>query len=173
MEDFNSYKKKQYITKAFNASFWTILGAVLPLILGSIILFACSQSSKWIGFVDRGDFCIYSAGLLSSSLFVLSDNKEHIKKWHNSILYPSTFVLIIIAATLYCAIYIVGELLKDQNSIVISVHFVRYMSFSLILLSIIITYRSLIIDFKARPPKVDVVKKSGEEVQNIMNQLGS
>jgi len=173
MEDFDSYKKKQYITKAITASFWTILGTVLPLILGSIILLAYSQSSKLIGFVDRGDFCIYSAGLLSSSLFILSDNKENIKKWHNSILYPSTFVLILIAAALYCAIYIGGDLLKEQNNIVISTYFVRSISYFLILSSIIITYRSLIIDFKARPPKIDVVKKSGEDVQDIMNQLGS
>lgn len=172
MKKFEAFKRKQYKSKAFTAAFWNVLGAFLPLIFGSIILFTYSLSSEIIGFVDRGDFCLYSAGLLSGSLFLLSDNKENIRNWHNSILYPMAFLLIIIAAALYCAIYIGGDLLKEKIKIEISSQFVRYTSFLLIILSLIITYRSLLIDFKFRPPKIDAVKKTEENIQNIIDQLG-
>lgn len=169
---FSAFKRKQYIKKATTACFWSIVGTILPLILGSVILLTYSKSDKLIGFVDRGDFCLYSAGLLASALFILSDNKENIRKWHNSILYPATFLLIIISATLYCAIYIGGDLLKEQIKIEISNSFVRATSWILIICSLIITYRALIIDFKFRPPKVDAIRKYEENVENIKDQLG-
>ena len=171
MADFEIFKKKQYVSKALSASFWTIFGAILPLLFGTVILFTYSQPGKIIGFIDRGDFCLYSAGLLSSALFILSDNKENARRWHDSILYPITFVLIIIGAALYCAIYIGGDLLTAKIQLKISIIFVRCTSFVLIISAIIITYRSLIIDFRSRSPNIDAVKNSNDEVQNILNQL--
>jgi hypothetical protein len=173
MKDFDDYKKKQYRQKAIYAAFYTVLGTLLPLILGSIILLAYSSSAKIVGFIDRGDFCLYSAGLLSSSFFLLSDNHEKLRKWHNSILVPVCFVLIIIAAGLYCSIFIGTDLLKEQIKLTMSNSFIRITSFILIAFSLIITYRSLIIDYKNRPPKVDVLKKEDEQVQTIISQLGN
>jgi len=171
MINFQAFKEHKYKRMAFSATFWTVLGTILSLIFGSIILFTFSESDKIISFVDRGDFCLYSAGLLSSSLFVLSENKNNMRGWHNSILYPCAFLLIIIAAALYCAIYIASDLLTLKTNIKISNNFVHWTSFILILFSLIITYRALLIDFKFRPPEVDPAKKEGKEIKSIMDQL--
>ncbi len=130
------------------------------------------KSQSIIDFVDKGDFCLYSAGLLSSAIFILTDNKENIKKWHNHILYPFSFFLIAVAAALYLAIYIAGDVFKDTK-INISSSFVRWTSMILIILSMIVILRSLIIDFRYRPKKVDVAKKQHEAVQDIMDKLGN
>lgn len=171
MRNFQTFKEHAYKRKAFQAAFWNVLGTVLSLLFGSVILFTFSEPDKIISFVDRGDFCLYSAGLLSSSLFVLSENKKNIRNWYNSMLYPSAFLLIIISAALYCAIFIASDLIHLPINVNVSSTFVHLTSYLLILFSLIITYRALLIDFKYRPPEIDPVKKEEEQVQNIMNQL--
>ena len=144
MKSFEQFKKKIYLQKAFNATYWSVLGTILPFILGSIILLTFSKAYTIINFVDRGDFCLYSAGLLSSSLFLLSDNKDHTRNSLNIILYPASFLLIIISAALYCSIFIRENLFTDQNSINVSYCFVRVVSFILLGLSLIIVFKSLV-----------------------------
>ena len=163
--------KKKYLRKVNNAFFHTVLGCILPFLIGTLLLIMIFKFKEILQFLDKGDFCIYSAALFSTSIYLFNENREYIKsifdRWLNNVL----IYLLLFSAVIYGAIYLIEALNPKPSIISINFWIVRIFSITLFIFSLISLYRSLLIQKKASIPVVDVKLESKSNVDQIMKEL--
>lgn len=163
--------KKEYYERTNNAFLHTVVGCVLPFLIASILLIMISKSDKILQFLDKGDFCIYSAALFSTSIYLFNENEQDIRSRFDKWLYSVLNYLLLFAAVIYGAIYLIETLNSASSVISINFWIVRVFSIALFIFSLISVYRSLLIQKKAIFPEVNVESESKKDINQIMKEL--
>jgi hypothetical protein len=166
--EFKVFERDQRRQRANTAIFYNVGGTLLPFTIVCIILSLFFRFENIISVVDRGDFCIYSVGLFSTAIFLFNHNRGTLDSRFDYWLHQSIFYLIIFAAVLYGGVYTKELVLKEQA---FNINLVRYGSILLFIISIIATYRGLLIEYRKEAPKVNVEEERREEVNKIMKEL--
>ena len=105
-----SKRNLEYKYRVKTAFFHTIIGNLLPFIIACIPLIILWKLNKTLIFLDKGHFCIYSAGLFSTALYLFKENETSITnkcdKWLDNVLTYLLVVSGVIFASLYLVEYI-------------------------------------------------------------------
>ncbi|MCX5748880.1 MAG: hypothetical protein NTZ10_01355 [Candidatus Saganbacteria bacterium] len=156
-----------------------VIGTVLPSIIGLILLSVISKPKEVHIFIDKGDLFLYSAALLSSSLFLFNENenKEWILKKNMMVDYYISISLIwfiIFSSVMYGGIFLSGQIIPVLNTAInIDLNLVRWVSVLLICFSIYCSYRALSVQFESKEdlPDVDLKQESDNEIDDLMVKL--
>jgi len=160
--------------KAVRTLITNLSGSLLPTFIALLILMLFKKSSLIIQLGDKGDFLLYSAGLYTSSLYLLNDNKNDLKEIDN---YLQIFAIFMIGCTsaiygtLYASSNVFNEKMLELIKISINIGFIRYSSLCFFICAIGVGLRAIYIDTKKYARLVDVRAESRQDVNSIMNQL--
>lgn len=163
--------EEEYLGKVHTAFFHTVIGCILPFIIGAILLSLVFKFDKILLFLDKGDFCIYSAALFSTSIYLFSENREYIKAKLDNMLINVQYYLLTVSAVIYGAIYLVETLNPALSAISINYWIVRIFSITLFIFSLISVYRSFLIQKKNALSGVDVQSESKNDIDQILKEL--
>jgi hypothetical protein len=136
----------------------TLVGSLLPLLLGLLFFARNHRWEGWTIFYGKGEFYLYSAALLTSAGYLFYSFK--VKNYDIfSILFLITFGLIGIDAILYAFI------LSDKNPP--DHNFLKYTSLGFFFFAVIVFYISNYMNYRY----IDFLEKEKTEIQDIKNQL--
>jgi len=157
---------KQRLHRTLKVFFYNVLGVILPFLLSLIPMFILSKTEEISSFLDQGQFFLFSAGLLTSSILMFGENRDFIKTDFDKFLNFISFWLLIFCSAFYAIIYCLS-LIK----IPMYTAFIRSSSIILFIIAIVSIYRSVFIDSIKIKPKIDVKKESDNEINSIMETL--
>lgn len=136
----------------------TLFGNLLPLLLG--LLFYAANINQWTGwdiFYGDGQFYLYSASLLTSSVYIFFTFKIRNTGLNSILFFISSFLLLIVS------IFYAFKLADSNNN----EPFLRYSSILVFITTIGIYYYSNLVNQK----NVDVVQSQKEGVKKILDNL--
>tara|TARA_R110002073_G_scaffold72537_1_gene177286 strand:- start:278593 stop:279099 length:507 start_codon:yes stop_codon:yes gene_type:complete len=164
----NKHQEEDIKIKANKVLFNTVFGTVLPVIIGATILILFSQYQKFTSFIEDGTFCLFSASLITTAMYIMDDNAELIRTKWDKFLHQSSKPLWIIVATIFGLLFA-----KEQLAITIEVNgaFLWIISILAFLISIITLHRALLLEGKANPPSIDAKKIASQGVGEILDNL--
>lgn len=164
-------KLKEYKRRVWTTYFHTVFGVILPFLIALLLLTIISKFRLIIHFLDRGDFCIYSVALFSTSIFLYKENESSIKEKIDRIFSNTLNYLLLFSAIIYGSIYLLQNLEFTIN-LVIDIWFVRCFSGALFAISLLAAYRAILLQHKdIYPGDISADKDRQETINNIMKDL--
>lgn len=165
--------KKLHSESTWTGFLYSIFGVTLPFILSFIGILIIKKYEHIISFIDDGQILIFSAGLLTSAIYLFRDeeNIRALKKAqfkYDRLLSHLNIVFLIVTSVIYAILYSIGI---SHKNIDLNLWFVRISSVLLFCLSVYSTYRSIYIDFLKIFPITDVQAESEKGVQDLMDKL--
>jgi hypothetical protein len=95
--------------KAFFHTFWHLLGTLLPFLIVIVLSNLFCRSEEIMHFIDTGDFCLFSAAILTPASYILSqiskDEKRKVRRWP-SIYYALSITIILGSSMLFSGVFI-------------------------------------------------------------------
>lgn len=161
-------QNKLIMERARRVLFSSVFGTVLPVIIGMTILILFSELGKFTSFIHDGTFCLFSAGLITSAMYIMDDNTELIREKWDKRIHKYSKPIWIIVATVFGLLFAKENLGFDHE---INKWFLWFISIIPFLFAIWALYRALVIEGKGNPPTIDPQKKSQEGVDNILDNL--
>lgn len=164
----NEVQNDKLIKKANKVLFNSVFGTVLPVIIGTTILVMFSKAENFISFIEDGTFCLITASLITSAMYLMDVNSELISEKWDRWLHLLSKPLWIIVATVFALIFAKEKLgIKTE----INILFLWFISIVPFVIAILTLYRALIIDGRANPPSIDPKKVSNADVGIIIDNL--
>ncbi len=156
------------IENASRVLFSSVFGTILPVIIGMTILILFSEFGKFTSFIYNGTFCLFSAGLITSAMYIMDNNTELIREKWDKIIHKYSKPIWIIVATVFGSIFAKENIGFDHE---FNKCFLWFISIIPFLFAIWALYRALVIEGKGNPPTIDPQKKSQDGVNNILDNL--
>jgi hypothetical protein len=162
-------QKQFHLDKTLKGFTYNVIGVTLPFLLSLLPIILFGKYHAVVNFLDQGEFLLFSAGLYTTSFFLYEENSTSVVKKTDKILKNLSLWLLVICAALYAIIYCVE--LFVQFKISVDLIFLRLFSLALFGIAVWSVFRSIYIDYQKLIPNIDVQKKSGSDVEDIMSQL--
>lgn len=158
------FQDKECHKKTFFFFIISLLSSLLPTLICLLVFRVVNQNEEFIYFIQKGEFYLYSTGILTPGALILYDEKN--KSYDIfSILFWSSLVVIVVSSLLYLLTLLID--LKKVNfnfdSEILTNTSVWFLIFSVIVLYV----TSYMQNFK-----VDVKKSSIQDIEDIKNKLG-
>lgn len=160
--------KRQYVESVLKAFFHSIMGVILPFLIALLLLKLSNNFRNFFNLIDRGDFFIYSAALFSSSTYIFSENKPHIKSFIDKLLNNILIYFLIFASVMYGGIFLLHNIDYDLDKL--PLYFIRFLSLILFLTSLFSLFKALMIQSK-NSLNIDVEEESRKDIENIVDEI--
>ena len=158
--------------KALFHTFWHLIGTLLPLIIILILSLLFLRFDQIRHFIDEGDFCLFSAAILTPASYLLSqfsrDENKIVRRWPSS-LYACSITIILISATLFAGVFI--------KSIFASACFnytlFERLSTAMLLISVVIFFitQKLNLKYEEPPNSAEIEKEEIDKLESEFDKL--
>jgi hypothetical protein len=157
--------------KANIALCYNIVGTMLPLIISLVLIFLFFFFSNLKQILDRGDLCIYSAGLYTSAIISFMNNKKELRIADKR-LHHLSYLLIFISSLLFAGFSLYESIeINYKVKILFNVWIIRVLSIGLLGFSVFTLRNALEYEFINQIPETNALSDEQKRTSDLAEGL--
>ena len=160
--------KREHWKDTCSCLFLTMIGNLAPFWVSFLLILLFGQWAGWLEFFRHGEFFIYSASLLTSTLYLVIYKSSQKYKMTNILL----FALLFISAVLFAGVTVEGLLSTLSIPIPMNVKFLFFSSLILFVFSVFLFFSiNLFENIRTSPDTAKIAETDYKDLENKFDTL--